>query len=402
VDVDPGFDFDQRIERRQSDSYKWDANQSLFGRSDLLPFWVADMDFATPAPVLDAIRRRCEHPILGYGLRSGEYFSAIQDWLSTRHNWQVPREWLMFCPPSSIVGISGIIAALTEPGATIAAPTPTYGPLLGLIEKAGRRLIRNPLREVDGHFELDIDDLAQKLEADTQMIIICSPHNPVGRVFRRDELVALADLAEERDLIVVSDEVHCDLVLPGHRHLPFGSIGGKRSVTVVSPNKTFNTAGIPQSTLVIPDAENRARFQYFLDTLQLNHDSTFSAEGMLAAYRNCATWLDQLIIYLAANHELAEKFLRERVPAVVKVHAEATYLGWLDCRQLGLGQDEIMQRLVEVGGVGLYGGTEFGKEGEGFFRMNLACPRKLLQQGLVGIEKALGDIRPGPSPPRNI
>ena len=390
--MDLNFDFDKCIERRASDSYKWDDNQRMFGRADVLPFWVADMDFATPAPILQAIKNRCDHPILGYGKRSDGYFSAIKDWLKSRHGWDVPREWLMFSPPGSIVGIGGIITVLTEPGDAIAAPTPTYGPLLGLVEQNGRRLIRNPLRETDGRYKLDLDDLAQKIDADTRMVVICSPHNPVGRVFSSDELGALADLAEEHDLIVVSDEVHCDLVLPGQRHLPYGTLGGKRSVTVVSPNKTFNTAGIPQSTLVIPDEDIRARYQVYLNTMQLNHDSTFGTEGMIAGYRHCAPWLDELVIYLAANHELAETFFRERIPAVKKIHAEATYLGWLDCRQLGLSEDEIMRRLVDVGGVGLYGGTEFGKEGEGFFRMNLACPRELLQQGLVGIEKALGGI----------
>jgi cystathionine beta-lyase len=298
----------------------------------------------------------------------------------------------MFSPPSSIVGIGGIISVLTERGDSIAAPTPTYGPLLGLVEQNGRKLIRNPLKETDGRYELDIDDLAQKITADTRMVVLCSPHNPVGRVFSRDELDALSELAEEHDLIVVSDEVHCDLVLPGHRHLPFGSIGGERSVTVISPNKTFNTAGIPQSTLIIPDEKIRERYQVFLNTMQLNHDSTFGTEGMIAGYRLCGPWLDKLVVYLAANHEMAETFFQERIPAIRKTHAEATYLSWLDCRQLGLSEDEIMRRLVEIGGVGLYGGTEFGKEGEGFFRMNLACPRELLERGLLGIEKALGGI----------
>jgi len=390
--MDLEFSFDQQIDRRNSDSYKWDDNRRLFGRSDLLPFWVADMDFATPAPILNAIRNRCDHPILGYGKRSEEYFSAIQDWLQTRHGWHVPREWLMFCPPSSIVGIGGIISVLTEPGESIAAPTPTYGPLLDLVEQNGRRLIRNPLKETDGRFELDIDDLAQKIAGDTRMVVLCSPHNPVGRVFSRSELNALAELAVERDLVVVSDEVHCDLVLPGHRHSPFGSIGGDRSVTVISPNKTFNTAGIPQATLIIPDENIRARYQVFLNTMQLNHDSTFGTEGMIAGYRHCAAWVDELVVYLATNHELAERFFRDRLPAIRKARAEATYLSWLDCRQLGLSQDEIMRRLVDIGGVGLYGGTEFGAEGAGFFRMNLACPRELLERGLMGIEKALGDI----------
>ena len=385
------WDFDREIERRGTDSYKWDANDRLFGRRDLLPFWVADMDFATPEPVLNAIRDRCDHPVFGYGIRSEEYFHSIQDWLRERHQWEVPREWMMFCPPSSIVGMYGVVSLLTQPGQSIAAPVPTYGPLLGLIEKNGRRLIRNPLREENGRFTLDTDDLAAKLEADTNMVVFCNPHNPTGRVFSRAELESVATLAEEKNLLVVSDEVHCDLVLPGYRHIPYGSIGGERSVTVISPNKTFNTAGIPQATLVIPDPELRSRYQDYLDMTQLNHDSTFGAVGMIAGYRQCADWLAELIRYIAANHQFVADFLEANVPTVRKIKAEATYLGWLDFRQTGLSQDDIMDRLVNIGGVGLYGGTEFGLQGEAFFRMNLGCPRSRLEQGLRGIQKALAD-----------
>ena len=385
------FDFDRQIERRGTDSYKWDANERLFGRRDLLPFWVADMDFAAPDPVLNAIRARCDHPVFGYGIRSDEYFQLIQDWLRQRHQWEVPREWMMFCPPSSIVGIYGVVSILTQPGQSIAAPVPTYGPLLGLIANNGRRLIRNPLREDNGRFTLDTDDLAANLETDTNMVVFCSPHNPTGRVFSRGELESLAKLAEEKNLLVVSDEVHCDLVLPGNRHIPYGSIGGERSVTVISPNKTFNTAGIPQATLIIPDPGLRARYQDYLDVMQLNHDSTFGVAAMIAGYRQCADWLGELIEYIAANHQFAADFLGENVPQVRKTKAEATYLAWLDFRQTGLSQDEIMDRLVNVGGVGLYGGTEFGLQGEAFFRMNLGCPRSRLEQGLKGIQRALAE-----------
>jgi cystathionine beta-lyase len=388
--MDVSFDLDTRIERRGSDSYKWDDNQKLFGRSDLLPFWVADMDFATPKPILDAIAARCEHPVLGYGIRSDEYFAAFRNWFRTRHGWDIPRDWMTFCPPSSIVGIHGVISMLTEPGDTIAAPTPTYGPLIDLIVKNDRKIIRSSLREdEDGRFHLDVADLESKLAADTRLIVFCSPNNPVGRVFTRAELEALADLAERKDLIVVSDEVHCDFVMPGHRHIPYGTVGGARSVTVVSPNKTFNTAGIPQATLIMPDPELRAMYKAYLDRMQLNHDSTFGAEGMVAGYRHCALWLDDVVTYVAGNHQFVADYLEEHVPGVRKVTAEATYLGWLDFRGTGLAQDEIMDRLVNIGGVGLYSGTDFGTEGEGFFRMNLACPRALLEQGLLGIQKAM-------------
>ena len=386
--MDLKFDFDQRIDRRNSGAYKWDDNEKLFGRADLLPFWVADMDFATPQPILDAIRNRTNHPVIGYETRSDEYYSAVQDWLSLRHQWEVPREWLMFCPPSSIVAIQGMVECLSAFGDSIVAPTPTYGPLLDVVEQNGRKLIRNPLREVDGRFELNVAGLEARLESQTRLVMLCSPNNPVGRVFSEDELSALADVAERHDLVVISDEVHCDLVLPGYRHIPYGKIGDERSVTVISPNKTFNSAGIPQATLIVPDAGIRRKFQRFLDRLQLNHDSTFGALGMIAAYRHCGPWLDEVTAYLDENHRVVSRFL-ENVPGVRKVPAEATYLAWLDFRETGLDQDEIMHRLVNIGGVGLYSGLDFGEEGAGFMRLNLACPRPFLVQGLDAIATAI-------------
>jgi cystathionine beta-lyase len=381
---------DAPIERRGSGSYKWDDNKQLFGRDDLLPFWVADMDFATPTPILEAIRSRCEHPVLGYGIRSDEYYDSIRDWLKRRHHWDVPREWLMFCPPSAIVGIHGVVSILTEPAETIAVPTPTYGPLIDLVLRNGRRIIRNPVREDgEGRFHLDVDGLERSLATDTRLVMLCNPHNPVGRVYTAAELERLADLAERRNLVVVSDEVHCDLVMPGFRHIPYGSVGGERSVTVISPNKTFNTAGVPQASLIIPDTDLRVRFQAYLNKMQLNHDSTFGAEAMIAGYRHCALWLDDVITYIAGNHRLVAEYLDANVPGVRKVTAEATYLGWLDFRATGLSQDEIMRRLVDIGGVGLYSGTDFGEEGEGFFRMNVACPRGQLEQGLDRIRASM-------------
>jgi cystathionine beta-lyase len=387
--MDLMLDLDQPIDRRGTDSYKWDGNETLFGRADLLPFWVADMDFATPRPILDAIRNRLEHPVLGYELRSGEYCSAICDWLHVRHGWDVPQEWLVFCPSGPMVGIQGLVEVLSEQGDSIAVPTPTYSPLLNTVVRSGRRLIRNPLREVGGRFEMDSEDLERKLQADTKVVLLCSPHNPVGRVYTREELQTLADIAEKNYFVVVSDEVHCDLVMPGHRHIPYGMIGGERSVTVVSPNKTFNSAGIPQSTFIIPNHEIRTRLQFYLDRMQLNLDSTFGALGMIAGYRQCGPWLDAVIAYVDSNHRLAADYFHRNQCGVRKLAAEATYLAWLDFRETGLGQEELLDRLVNIGGIGLYRGTEFGEEGRGFFRMNLACPRSLLEMGLEGISKAL-------------
>jgi cystathionine beta-lyase len=387
-------EFDTPILRRGTESYKWDDNEEIFGRRDILPFWVADMDFATPEPILQAIRERTRHPVLGYTTRSEEYYKVIQEWLEKRHAWSVPREWLMFCPPSSIVGIYGIISVLSDSGDSIIVPTPNYGPLLGLVENNQRRLISSSMREEDGRFVLDTDDMKGQIEGDTRLLLLSNPSNPTGRVFDANELEAIAAIAAEHDLVVVSDEVHCDLIMPGYRHIPYGSIGGARSVTVISPNKTFNSAGIPQATLIIPDADLREKYQAFLNVTQLNHDSTFGAAGMVAAYRDCVDWLDRLIPYLAGNHLLVAEFLDAQVPGVRKVRAESTYLAWLDCRDLHLSESEIMQRLVEKGGVGLYGGSEFGADGDGFFRMNVACSRESLQKGLEGIRTALA-CKPG-------
>ncbi len=383
------MDLDRITDRRQTDSFKWDDNEALFGRRDLLPFWVADMDFETPAAIINAIRKRVEHPVLGYERRSHEYHAAVENWLTTRHGWDVPREWLMFCPPSSIVAMYGLVNLLTQPGDSVALQTPNYGPLFDIVAQNRRRQILSPLQESDGSFVFDIADLEARLEADTRMFILCSPHNPTGRVFSAEELEPLAALADERDLIVVSDEVHCDLVMPGHRHIPYGTIGGERSVTVISPNKTFNTAGIPQATLIIPSEAIRQKFSEFLAVTQLNHDATFGAVGMCAAYRHCGEWLDAVIGYVAENHRVAAAFLQAEVAGVTKMPAEATYLAWLDFRGTGLAESEIMDRLVNKGGVGLYAGTEFGAAGEGFFRMNLGCPRETLIKGLEGIRKAL-------------
>lgn len=380
--------FDRIIERRGTGSYKWDGAAAVYGR-DVLPFWVADMDFAAPDPVLEAVRRRADHPVFGYEAHSGALAEAVRLWIATRHEWAVSPEWLMFCPPSTIVGMAGLVTRLTGPEAGIACHTPGYSPLFRLVGDNGRRLVRCPLVERQGRFRLDADDLRRRLDDDVRMLLLCNPHNPTGRVFTETELRTVAELAAEHDLIVVSDEVHCDLVMPGHRHVPFGRLGGERTVTVISPNKTFNTAGMPQSTFVIPDPEVRAAFAGFLDTMQLNHESTFGAVAAEAAYRHGAAWLDRLVGYLDGNHRLVRTFLADNVPAVRLAPAEGTYLVWLDCRGSGLTEEDLMKRLVETGGVGLYPGTAFGPEGRGFLRMNIACPREILARGLEGIARAL-------------
>lgn len=390
--TEPGltdFNFDQVVPRRCSDSYKWDANKRLFGKADLLPFWVADMDFATAPPILEAIAERLRHPVLGYEERPAEYAACLLDWLQRRHDWAVPKEWLKFCPPSSIVAMHGLITTSTSPGCSIIVPTPTYGPLIDLVEKTGRRLIRCPLRETDERFVLDTAALEAAVAADTEMIVLCSPHNPTGRVFGEDELTELCRIGAEHDLILLSDEVHADLVRPGFRHRPLGSLGYHKSVTVLSPNKAFNTAGLPQCSLVIPDAKLRDALQGYLELLAVTHDSTLGGVAMMAAYRHGEEWLDAVLRYIDANHDFVARYVNAEIPGLRVWPAEATYLAWLDYRATGLGETEMQNRLVHQGNVALYSGTLFGDEGRGFLRMNIACPLQTLERGLAGVGKAL-------------
>lgn len=387
----PEFDFDSVVNRRGSHCYKWDGSQRLFGADALLPFWVADMDFATAPCILEALAARLQHPVLGYEERTEEYVETVQDWLQRRHGWRVPREWLVFCPPSTIVAMYGLLTMATSDACSIAVPTPTYGPLLAFVEQTGRRLLRIPMHEGAQRFELDLDRIAAGIEQDTEMLILCSPHNPTGRVFDEQELAGLVEIAAQHELILVSDEVHADLVRPGFRHRPLGTFDYAKSVTVISPNKAFNTAGLPQSSLVIPDAGLRNVLQRFLDTVQVNHDSSFGSVAMLAAYQDGEEWLNAVIRYIDANHRYLADYVEANIPQLRVWAAEATYLAWLDYRQTGFTEQEVQQRLVQRGGVALYNGSLFGDEGRGFLRMNIACPRATLERGLAGIRRALDD-----------
>lgn len=380
--------FERAPDRRGTGSYKWDGGQAVFGKDNLLPFWVADMDFATPEPVLEAVRQRLAHPVLGYEDRTPEYLQCVQHWLSTRHGWDVPQDSLMFCPPSTIVAMYGLIVSLTAPGDGIVVPTPTYGPLIQLVENTGRRLIRCPMIASGKRFVLDLESLEAGAKDSASMLILCSPHNPTGRVFTRDELAGVTSIAEHSDLIVISDEVHADLLRPGFRHHPFGSLGLRRSATVISPNKTFNSAGLPQASLVIPDPAMRQALQQYLDTVQVNHDSSFGGVAMMAAYRDCADWLEELLLVLDRNHRRVEEVVTGQIEGVRHWPAEATYLAWLDYRDTGLSETEVQQRLTEIGGIGLYNGSLFGDEGRGFLRMNIACPAETLELGLDGLRKS--------------
>ncbi len=379
------YDFDKVIDRKRSGSYKWTANKEKFGRDDLLPFWVADMDFATPPPVIDAIRKRLEHPVFGYSVRRESYLRAIINWLSVRHNWDIKREWLTFCPPGVIQGINLLLNVLSEPGDEIILQTPAYKPLINLVSGNERILVRNELKFQDNRYTFDFEDLRNKITPATRLLILCSPHNPTGRVWSREELNELAGICLRNNIRIISDEIHADLVFNGHRHIPLGSLSDEiamNSVTCFSAGKTFNISGLQQASLVIPNRQIRERFENIRDIAQINLENTLSEVAIEAAYSGCREWLDQLIAYLEGNAEYLASYLGQHLPEVNVIRPDGTFLVWINMKGLGMSSGEIKDLMVYKAGIALYEGKEFGEKSDGFFRMNIACPRSLLAEGL--------------------
>lgn len=384
------YDFDTVIDRYNSQSFKWDGAALVFGRSDLLPMWVADQDFAAPPEVVEAIQQRAAHGIYGYTLRPHSFYQAICQWQKKRFGWDLEKEWLCFTP--GVVPAVGIaIQAFTQPGDGVLLQTPVYNAFFPLLQANGRRLVSNPLVEEGGRYRIDWEDLRRKLK-ETKLIILTNPHNPVGRVWERAELDHLLTLCLEAGVLVLSDEIHEDIVFPGNRHIPFATLSSEAarvSLTCIAPSKTFNVAGLASSVVIIPDLQLRRRFQEVLEGLELGMTNLFGLVAMEACYRHGKAWLEELMGYLAGNLACIESFLAARLPGVKMIPPEGTYLAWLDCRSLRLPQEELDQRLVDAG-LGLSAGTLYGPQGEGFQRLNFACPRLTLKEGLSRLEVALG------------
>ncbi len=389
----PGFDFDTPLSRLDSHSVKYGLRRVKFGRKDVLPLWVADMDFAAPPCVQRALAERAAHPIYGYTLADTGVFEAIMDWQWRRHGWRVEKEWIILLPgvvPSLALGVQ----ALTRPGEAVVVQPPVYNPIFESAERNGRQVIRNPLRWVDGRHEMDFDHLETALARDTcpcRLLHLCSPHNPGGRVWRQAELERLGDVCARHDLLIVSDEIHADLVFPGGRHLPVASLSpdlAARTLTLNSPGKTFNIAGLQTSYAIIPDPGLRARFHDAAGRLHLEGPNLFGLAALKAAYREGEPWLAALLDYLRGNIALARDHIAHHLPGVKCGAPEATFLLWLDCRETALDDGALRQRLIDAG-LGLSPGTQFGPEGSGFMRMNVALPRVELAEGLRRLAQAL-------------
>lgn len=383
------YDFDTIIPRRGTGSYKWDSAAD----PDILPMWVADMDFRTAPSVIEALTKRAAHGIFGYAEVPEAYFEAVTGWFRRRHGFRIDREWILFTT-GVVPALSAVIKALTEPGDKVIVQEPVYNCFFSSIRNDGCKAISNGLIYSDGRYTINFEDLELKAaDPTTKLLLLCNPHNPVGRVWTREELERIGEICFRNGVLVVSDEIHCDLVYEGHTHIPFASLGDeflRNSVTCTAPSKTFNLAGIQVANIVAADPAIRQRIDKALNINEVCEINCFAADALIAAYDRGEEWLEQLKRYLWENYLYLARFFAEKFPRLRVLPLEATYLVWVDCGSLGMASSEIAAQLLERGQLRINEGSLYGSAGEGFIRFNIACPRASLADGLERFKRVFG------------
>ena len=385
------YNFDELIDRRNTGAVKTDLCKKMFGTDDLIPLWVADMDFRTPDFIIDAINNRCKHPILGYTVPDEEYFNSIIRWIDVRHGWKLERNWLGFLP-GIVPGLAFAVNALTQTGDQIIIQPPVYPPFIQVPSKNGRELIYNPLKVVEGRFEMDLKDLEYKITDRTRMFILCNPHNPGGRTWDADTLIKVAEICHKHGVLVVSDEIHSDMALPGNVHTPFASVSElaeQNSITYMAPSKTFNMAGLVSSSYIIPNSEIRKKFSDFMNNSELANGNIFAYVAAQAAYENGTEWLTEMIRYIQGNVDYIVEFLEKNVPQIKPMIPQASFLIWLDCTGLEMDSHQLQDFMVKDARLGLNKGTTFGPGGEQHLRLNIGCSREVLKQAMEQLKSAI-------------
>ncbi len=379
------YNFDEIIDRRHTDCVKYDGYQEIYGADDLLPLWVADMDFRTPDFVLEAMQKRLEHPVMGYFIHSEQYYSSIVNWMQRRHGWTIRPEWIEFAP-GIVPGLAFLVQAFTQPGDKVIVQPPVYHPFYYVVEHQQRTIVRSPLLKCADHYEMDFEDLEDKLVAGARMMILCNPHNPVGRCWSCEELRRVATLCKQYQCLLVSDEIHSDLIMPGYKHIPTALASPETAdniITCMAPSKTFNIAGLSTSEIIISDRKLRCRFEQVVhDGLHIYVGNIFGEAASIACYTQGDEWLGQLLDYLYENIVYVQDYLRENLPQIKTFRHEATYLMWLDFSHFGLTHEELSERLVKKAKLALNDGAIFGDEGKCHFRLNVACPRATLEEAM--------------------
>jgi cystathionine beta-lyase len=383
------FDFDTPINREKVGSLKFDARKAYFGTQDVMPMWVADMDFAAPQAVIDALTERAKHPIYGYHMYPASMYQAMQDWFVKRFDWSIKRSSIIMCP-GVVPTLTAIIEALTQPGDKVLIQPPVYHPFFSVVETTKRTLVLNPLSLENGRYKMDLAHLEGCMQEGAKLLILCSPHNPVGRVWSKQELQDLLDLAARYEVCVVADEIHADLVYSDYKHTPLASMKSDALViSTVSASKSFNVPGLGLSALIVDDKAQRQAINAVFQRWHISASNPFSVVAFEAAYRNGEAWLDALMAYLNETKQMVTHFAQQHWPNVTVMPSEGTYLLWLDCRALQLGNDELQRFFIDQAKVGMNAGFTFGDVGSGFMRLNIAAPRDYVMMACQRIAEAL-------------
>lgn len=388
------YNFDIVHNRTASNASKWNCGllKRVFGEEDILPLWVADMDFMAAKPIRQALSDEVKHGIFGYSFLFDEYFDAVVDWIERRHSWKIEKEWIVVSP-GVITAICFLLQDLCKKGDKVIVQNPLYNPIKHAIISNACKVVDNPLVFRDGHYQMDFEDMERKAQdPKVKVMILCNPHNPSGRVWEREQLERLGRICIDNNIVIISDEIHNDLILDGNKHTILGGISEEfadNSIICTSPNKTFNLAGLGISNIIIKNDEIRKKLDFTKDKYALAHVNPFSIEALKAAYNKSEDWLEELLVYLSDNQKFIENFIRNKLPNVKLVKSEGTYLAWIDFNALGLSTEELKELIYNKAKVGLNNGIEYGEAGKGFMRLNFACPRSILKEALVRIEKAI-------------
>ena len=383
------YNFDQVIDRRGTSAIKVEGVKEIWGRDDLLPLWIADMDFATAPFVTEAIRRRLENPVLGYTAKPDSYYQAIINWNKNRYGLEVEKEMIHFVP-GIVPGLGMALNTFTEPGDKVMIQPPVYGPFHWLNERNDRTLVTHPLKLVDGTYRMDMEAFREQVKG-CKVFILCNPHNPGGIVWTEEELQQVADICYEEGVLVFSEEIHADLTLPPHKHRPFAMVSEKarmNSITFMSPSKAFNMPGLTASHALVFNPKLRRKFHAFLESCEFDLGHVFAFLAVEAAYSNGTEWLDQCLTYIQGNIDYVDAFTREHTPKIKVIRPQASFLVWLDCREMGLSQEALVDFFVDKAHLALNDGTAFGQEGTGFMRLNVATSRTVLEQAMKQLAEA--------------
>jgi len=385
------YNFDEILDRKDSGSVKFDLLKEGFGRKDLIPMWVADMDFRTPDFIVEALKNRIQHEIFGYPAIPQGYYPSIVNWLKKRHGWEINSDVLSFTP-GVVKGIAFAVLHFTKRGEKVIIQPPVYHPFRLVSQMLGRNLLLNPLKLDNGVYKMDLEHLRENIDKDCKMLILCNPHNPIGITWDKETLKELAKICYENKILVVSDEIHSDMAIFGNKHIPFATVSDEakeNSITFMAPSKTFNMAGIVSSFAIIQNEKIRESFFNFLNACELNNPHIFAPIATQAAYENGDEWLSRMLQYVEKNILFVDEYLKKNIPEIKAFIPQASFLIWLDCRALNLSQKALTDLFINKAKLALNSGDMFGNEGIGFMRMNIGCPRQTIETALENLKRVL-------------